>query len=349
MTYRRLVVTGVGLACAASLAAQQQPPPQQRPPVFRAGANFVYVDVYPRQDGRIVEGLTLDDFEILEDGKPQKAETLLFVRVEPTPEAERRDPNNTREMMQMVADPTNRAFVVYLDYLHVSTEGAYNIRLPLVRALDSIVGPNDLFAVTTPNDQPRHIVFGRRTTTLEGDLAKYWPWGLRNSIASDRNDPEEERLRQCFSRPSASGDEWRTRDQDGAEAPLYELLIERRREDRTLTSLENFVRYLGGMREARTTLVIVTDGWRLFRADRGLSEEAGKQRVQSPGIVTRGGQMSPLTTASGIADPASCNSELLRLAEIDNERRVGYAWYGNWPQRLLTVDYPAWQARSAAP
>jgi hypothetical protein len=37
------------------------------------------------------------------------------------------------------------------------------------------------------------------------------------------------------------------------------------------------------------------------------------------------------------------------LAEIDNERRVGYAWYGNWPQRLLTVDYPAWQARSAAP
>jgi PelA/Pel-15E family pectate lyase len=32
------------------------------------------------------------------------------------------------------------------------------------------------------------------------------------------------------------------------------------------------------------------------------------------------------------------------LAEIDNERRVGYAWYGDWPNRLLSVDYPAWRA-----
>jgi PelA/Pel-15E family pectate lyase len=33
------------------------------------------------------------------------------------------------------------------------------------------------------------------------------------------------------------------------------------------------------------------------------------------------------------------------LAEIDNERRTGYAWYGDWPHRLLTADYPAWQAK----
>jgi hypothetical protein len=32
------------------------------------------------------------------------------------------------------------------------------------------------------------------------------------------------------------------------------------------------------------------------------------------------------------------------LAEIDVERRTGYAWYGDWPHRLLTADYPAWQA-----
>jgi len=37
------------------------------------------------------------------------------------------------------------------------------------------------------------------------------------------------------------------------------------------------------------------------------------------------------------------------LAEIDNERRVGYAWYGNWPTSLLAVEYPAWQARWPAP
>jgi pectate lyase len=36
------------------------------------------------------------------------------------------------------------------------------------------------------------------------------------------------------------------------------------------------------------------------------------------------------------------------LSEIGYERRNGYAWYGNWPQRLLEREYPAWkQARSA--
>lgn len=30
------------------------------------------------------------------------------------------------------------------------------------------------------------------------------------------------------------------------------------------------------------------------------------------------------------------------LAEIENERRVGYAYYGTWPAKLLSTDYPAW-------
>ncbi|HTV18843.1 MAG TPA: pectate lyase [Polyangiaceae bacterium] len=33
------------------------------------------------------------------------------------------------------------------------------------------------------------------------------------------------------------------------------------------------------------------------------------------------------------------------LAEIENERRVGYAWYGNWPRQLLATTYPEWRAR----
>ena len=33
------------------------------------------------------------------------------------------------------------------------------------------------------------------------------------------------------------------------------------------------------------------------------------------------------------------------LAEIDNERRVGYSWYGNWGRTLLATTYPAWRAR----
>ena len=33
------------------------------------------------------------------------------------------------------------------------------------------------------------------------------------------------------------------------------------------------------------------------------------------------------------------------VAEIENERRIGYAWYGKWPDKLLSKEYPAWAAK----
>lgn len=35
----------------------------------------------------------------------------------------------------------------------------------------------------------------------------------------------------------------------------------------------------------------------------------------------------------------------LTLAEIENERRIGYAYYGTWPAKFLSTDYPAWVAK----
>ncbi len=43
------------------------------------------------------------------------------------------------------------------------------------------------------------------------------------------------------------------------------------------------------------------------------------------------------TGRNGIAKPA--------LAEIENERRIGYAYYGTWPAKFLSTDYPAWIAK----
>jgi PelA/Pel-15E family pectate lyase len=33
------------------------------------------------------------------------------------------------------------------------------------------------------------------------------------------------------------------------------------------------------------------------------------------------------------------------LSEIENERRVGYAYYGNWAAKLLSTEYPEWAAK----
>src|SRR5690349_17824736 len=129
------VTTAVVALAIAAVSARQQAP-QQRPPVFRGESVLVTVDAYPHRDGRIVENLKAGDFEILEDGKPQAVESLEFVRVEPSPsEATRRDPGNVSEMWKLAADPHNRVFVVFLDRLHVSVDGSFAARRPLVDTL----------------------------------------------------------------------------------------------------------------------------------------------------------------------------------------------------------------------
>ena len=37
------------------------------------------------------------------------------------------------------------------------------------------------------------------------------------------------------------------------------------------------------------------------------------------------------------------------LAEIEYERRNGYAYYGEWPARLLETEYPRWRAKQRLP
>lgn len=33
------------------------------------------------------------------------------------------------------------------------------------------------------------------------------------------------------------------------------------------------------------------------------------------------------------------------IAEVENERRIGYAWYGSWPLKLLNREYPEWKVK----
>src|SRR4030095_16239304 len=76
-----LVLTGLaGLrAQTPTPAAQQpaQPPAAPEQPIFRTGINTVRVDVIVTdRQGNPVTDLKLEDFEIQEDGKPQKTETF---------------------------------------------------------------------------------------------------------------------------------------------------------------------------------------------------------------------------------------------------------------------------------
>src|SRR5882672_7286985 len=126
------------LLCSAFLAAlvaavgQDQPPR----PTFRTEANYVRVDAYPTADGVPVRDLTQDEFEVLEDGKPQKIEQFEHVEIRAnTMQVAQRDPNTVAESRAMLQDPRARVFVLFLDIGHVDQASSRIISSPLVNAL----------------------------------------------------------------------------------------------------------------------------------------------------------------------------------------------------------------------
>ena len=74
---RALVIVMVG--SAAAIAGQQAPPEL---PTFRVAVDVVSVDVaVTDRDGRIVRDLTAADFEVFQNGKPQRVTAAKFVPV----------------------------------------------------------------------------------------------------------------------------------------------------------------------------------------------------------------------------------------------------------------------------
>ena len=167
-------------------------------PSFRVEANFVRVDVYPTNaKGEPITDLTADDFEVLEDNKPQKVTQFERVALSTTTaREERRDPVSADDGRRQAADPRRRVYVIFLDTWHTDFAGAVRARKPLVNMLERLIGPDDLFAVMTPDMDPRQITFARRTETIDDMLMKQTQWGMKDSII--RHHPEEQQLEMCF-------------------------------------------------------------------------------------------------------------------------------------------------------
>ena len=76
-------------------------------------------------------------------------------------------------------------------------------------------------------------------------------------------DPVEEQYEYCYPPRLEKGER-------GPRSPLAQMLIERRREQMTLDALGDLVGYLRVAREERKALLVVTEGWKLFRPSSGV-------------------------------------------------------------------------------
>lgn len=112
-----LLLTAYCLLPAAYLRAQQ---------VFRSGAQVVEVDARVfTEDGTFVRDLTLDDFEILEDGVPQQLVALTLVEPAnaPTSPTSPTPPPSTEATGATEATTSQQTWIFFFDVNHL-TQGA---------------------------------------------------------------------------------------------------------------------------------------------------------------------------------------------------------------------------------
>ena len=121
-------------------------------PTFKVDVNLVDVDVTVTDaEGRFVTGLTPEDFEVFEDGKPQQVQTFSYIEL-PAERPERFAfngrvvPSDVRTNRDV---SSGRVYIIVLDDLNVAPLRTGIVRRHARDFIERHVGPRDLVAVVT--------------------------------------------------------------------------------------------------------------------------------------------------------------------------------------------------------
>lgn len=222
----------------ATSAQGQQPDAQvPSPPPFRTGINFVRVDalVTDRQ-GNAVRDLTQDDFEILEDGKPQKIESFRFIEVAgSSPEGELPRPIRTihDEETELARDDV-RLFVIFFDDYHVLRGSALGVKQHLIKFIKNQLGPMDIVGLMYPLTPFDEISYTRNFDALIKEIER---WDGRKHDYRPRNELEERY------------------------AYYPAEVVERIRNQVSLSALKSLMNGLATKREGRKSVILVSEGY----------------------------------------------------------------------------------------
>lgn len=226
---------------AAQGAPAGQPAPasgDQQPPIFRAGINFVRVDVIVSDSkGNSIDDLRPEDFEVVEQGKPQAIETFKLISldggrsgVDGRPREIRTDADEETE----AARDDVRLFAVFLDDYHVRRESSMWAREQISRFVDTQIGPSDMIGLMYPLESTvsvrmtrNHDAISKAITQFMGRKFDYTP---RNEI--------EERY-----------------------AYYPTQTVEQIRNDVSLSAIKALIVHMGGLKEGRKSLILVTEGY----------------------------------------------------------------------------------------
>ncbi len=219
--------------------AQGQPPQgQQPPPVFRAGVNFVRVDVIVTdRQGNVVTDLKQSDFEVLEDGKPQNVELFRLINANGTPGPGEEQPRRITSEYAQEAEAARddvRLFVIFLDDYHVRLGASMRVRDPLMQFVKTQLGPLDMVALMYPLTPVTGLTFTRNLESVATEIRNFQG---RKYDYRPRNDFEQ----QYAMYPADT--------------------VERVRNEVTWSALKGLFVKLGAMREGRKAVILVSEGY----------------------------------------------------------------------------------------
>jgi VWFA-related protein len=223
---------------------QQQPPAQQQqqptpPPIFRAGVNFVRVDVIVTDKaGNFVMNLTQDDFEVTENNAPQKVETFKRIDLDgglmPGPDGPARAiRSDTDEELEAARDDV-RLFGIFLDDYHVRRGASMVARDQIANFVATQLGPSDMIGLMYPLTPLDAVRFTRNHDAIEGALHQF----LGRKFEYD---PKNEVERKYAYYPTET--------------------VEKIRNDVSLSAIKAMIIHMGGLKEGRKALILVSEGY----------------------------------------------------------------------------------------
>jgi VWFA-related protein len=155
----RRALVAIALSCTA-LAAQS---------LFRTSVQYVTVDVVVTdKDDKPIENVGIDEFEIVESGKPQKIADFQFISIPAVSRdiavnvAKQPDPDVAANT---APTPTSRLFVIVIDDLHLIEQDIVRIKRTLTDLVNSF-SPDDEVAMVFVSHSNLGVNFTRNTSVI---------------------------------------------------------------------------------------------------------------------------------------------------------------------------------------
>ena len=272
---------------------QTAPDPATQPPIFRSGINFVRVDVIlTDKNGNPVGDLQPGDFDVTEDGKPQKIETFKLIKLDGGRAQSMQEP--VREIRTDYDEEAEagrddvRLFAIFLDDYHVKKGSSLSVRKQLSTFVQNNLGPSDMIGVMYPLESTGAVRMTRNHSAVMRGLEQFTG---RKFEYEPKNQYEE------------------------TYAHYPTEIVERIRNQVSLSAIKALIVHMGSLKEGRKALVLVSEGYTNI-----IPPQMRNADATMPGF----GNPNYGNAQAGVNDPLEDRANWLASLDMDSDLREVY-------------------------